>query len=364
MADHTPTKRKYKKECTVEVNVGNRRLINASMLIKAISDYVTDIYACVPKGSECFDITLPSVDEAKILADEEVFIDGQKLSFRLMFEDTVVVSFMHLPSYIEDYEIENYLISKGAVLKSEIKHRLIKGTSISDGTRYVRVEFSDTIKSLPYSVGFNTLDGFKYFRVLHNNQVKVCFKCNSPDHELRSCPETKCFRCHSHGHIAKFCEISVCDICGLVETICDCHEDDFTITPRNKDEYDTDFPPVRGARDCAESPAEEISDARPTTELDSDEIVTDDNTTEVTNDMKNKPKGRKTSDEWQISMSKRARRTKLSFKVSDHVIKDNDIKNKMRENRKYELEKRKEIQAYEKREISKGDKKNELSLSE
>ena len=363
MADVNEYKRKYKKECTIEVNVGSRNVVTATMLIETLSEYVTDIYACVPKGVNCYDVTLPSAEEAKILVDEHIVIGGQKLTFRLLFENSIVVSFMHLPTYIEDHEIETYLTSKGAVLKSDIKHRLIKGTNISDGTRYVRVEFTDTLKSLPYSVGFNTCDGYKYFRVLHNNQVKVCFKCNSPDHELRSCPLTKCFLCNGHGHYAKHCTVSKCDICGLSENICDCHDEDYTISHRNQDDYDADFPPMRGAREERGEPhTEEMNMTQTSTDNENGEIDTDerlDSNTEI----KYKPKGRRNSEEWQLSTSKRARRTKLCTKVSDSVLKDNEYKNKMRVTRKDELKKRKDIQVNEKRELNKDDEENELSTS-
>ena len=352
MADAYQHKRKYRKECTVEVNVGNRRLVNASMLINTLLEFVTDIYACVPKGTDCFDVTLPSEDEAKLLVEEDIAIDGERLSFRLLYEDSVVVSFMHLPPYIDDSEIENFLTRKGATLKGEIKHRLIKGTNISDGTRYVRVQFSDEVKSLPYSVGFQTLDGYKYFRIIHNNQIKVCFKCNSPNHEIRSCPETKCYKCHLHGHVAKNCNVSLCSICGLSKFECDCFEEDFTISQKRDDNYDTDFPPIHAARASDKSPADEGNTAR---EDASDEIDMPDNTGDV--DKETKPKqNRRNSSEWQSITSKRIRR---SVKLSDSVLKDNDIKNKLRENRKDEMKKKKEIQANEKRAINQKDEKIE-----
>ena len=348
-------KRKYKKECTVEVNVGDRRFITATMLINTLYEYVTSIYACVPKGSDCYDVTLPSVDEAKLLSEEEVIIDGQRLSFRLLFENTVVVSFMHLPPYIEDSKIEQYLTGKGAILKSEIKHRLIKDTDISDGTRYVRVQFDNNVKSLPYSVGFETMDGFKYFRVIHNNQMKVCFKCCSPDHELKSCPETKCYRCNGHGHVAKHCNMSVCDICGLNENVCDCHEDGYEISRENEDRYDMEFPSFPTARATEVSQDEEIDNTSETLDNETTSV-------EKNNDVKNKPKVRRNSNEWQSIISKRARRS-LSVKISDTVLKDNEYKNKLRESRKGELKKRKDSQVNEKREINKDDQKTDHSTS-
>ena len=355
MADMNHNKREYKKECTIEVNVGDRKLVTATMLINTILkfEFVSDIYACVPKGYDSYDVTLPSVEEAKLICEEELRIDGQSLAMRLLYQDSVVVSFMHLPPYIDDWEIEKFLIGKGATLKGEIKHRLIKNTDISDGTRYVRVQFSEKLKSLPYSVGFNTLDGYKYFRVLHNNQVKVCFKCNSENHEIKECPLTKCYKCGLHGHVAKNCSTAICDICGLKETICDCY-DDYGQSSDSEQNYDSNYPPLPGARAVTSLSPEVEPAARESHENDNDNEETEIEQSpcvsqEITCEASENKLSRRNSDQWQLA--KRARRSKLMPKISDQVLKDNDYKNKIRESRKDESKKKKELHVNEKRDI-------------
>ena len=69
-------------------------------------------------------------------------------------------------------------------LVTPIYRRRYKGTNIADGTRYVRVKFPPEIKSLPYSMKFKTVEGVEYFRVLHDNQIKVCYNCMSANHVI------------------------------------------------------------------------------------------------------------------------------------------------------------------------------------
>ena len=42
---------------------------------------------------------------------------------------------------------------------SPIKRRMWPGTDIADGTRFLKVKFTETVKSLPYSTKFDTLEG-------------------------------------------------------------------------------------------------------------------------------------------------------------------------------------------------------------
>ena len=346
-------KRKYKKECTIEVYVGDRKAVTGTALIKAFRDIVSDIYACVPKGSDCYDVTLPDVNEARLIVEEDnLMISGRRITSRLLYTDTVVVSFMHLPPYIEDNVIETFLLGKGITLEGEIKHRLIQGTDVSDGTRYVRVRFPDHLKSLPYSVGFHTLDGYKYYRVIHNNQVKVCFKCNSAEHEMKECPQTKCFKCQSFGHIAKDCQVSLCDICELPETVCDCHidYDDDQYDPsdseqtQTRERYEEEFPEIQHSQliksDIKDASANSKSNSHesPVRITQTDVVFTE---SQETINPQEKPKA-----------GKKARRQRKTPKLSDSVLKENELKNKLRENRKDELKKKKEEHMGRKREIT------------
>ena len=353
-------KREYRKECTVEVYVGDRKNVTGTMLIRGLDKYVSDIYACVPKGQACYEITVPDVIDARALVEhEDIDIGGERITCRLMYSETIVVSFMHLPAYINDDVIINFLVSKGIELKGDIKHRMIKGTNISDGTRYVRVKFPENVKSLPYSVGFHTMDGYKYFRVIHSNQVKVCFKCGSVDHEIKSCPATKCYRCQKFGHVAVDCDINTCSICDLTEDKCTCNEEYEDFDYNNNDDESTDseidthdftrdddFPPLTPARETSENKVQPVTDMPPSQCDEEKTCVVKDNQPESSVVRKGE-----NSVQWSTATRKQ-RKLRHPVKLSDNVIKENELKNKMRENRKDQMKKKKEQQVNVKRDIN------------
>jgi len=76
---------------------------------------------------------------------------------------------------------------------------------ILEGTSFCKVQFTDVVQSLPYSTRFETLEGAEYFRVIHDQQVKVCRMCIEPGHILRECPDFKCRKCGKQGHYAREC---------------------------------------------------------------------------------------------------------------------------------------------------------------
>ena len=356
-------KREYKKECTVEVNVGDRRVVTGTLLIHALLRVVSDIYAVVPKGNDCYDVTVPSVEEARVLVEtDNIVIENQRVRARLLVSDTIVISFMHLPPYIDDMEIERYLTSKGITLEGEIKHKMIKGTDVSDGTRYVRVKFPENFTSLPYSVGFNTCDGHKYYRVIHNNQQRVCFKCNGSDHEFKNCPRTKCYKCQEFGHLARDCDNVICKACDMTKQNCDCDifessEEDYQKAWKDNIQFEKEFPSLPLARNSHDSVKGQSDINNECDENETEEVI--DN--EEPEDSKSKQSASHEQTEtrslhlssthgWSVTKNKRARRRQA--KLSESVLKENKLKNKLRENRLNTIKKRKEEQVNEKRDIS------------
>lgn len=96
-------------------------------------------------------------------------------------------------------------------------------TDIADGTRFLKVKFTDTVKSLPYSTKFETVGESEHFRVIHDRQVKVCRMCIQPGHIVRDCPSLKCFKCGKQGHYARECEfVDECDTCSQKTPLCMC----------------------------------------------------------------------------------------------------------------------------------------------
>lgn len=102
-------------------------------------------------------------------------MDGLKIRNIIMAREKgigeMVVSFINLPTYIEDETILEKLRDWGVKPASRIRRRMWPGTEIADGTRFLKVKFTETVKSLPYSK-FKTVGGSEHFWVIHYRQVK------------------------------------------------------------------------------------------------------------------------------------------------------------------------------------------------
>lgn len=133
-----------------------------------------------------------------------------------------VVSFMHLPAYLEDKEILQKLERWGVDPMTKIKRRCYPGTDIEYGTRFLKVRFPNEVASLPYSTRIDTEEGPQYFRVMPSHQVKICRMCMSPDHLVKDCPNFMCYKCDERGHIARDCNAVRCPECQEVLNKCEC----------------------------------------------------------------------------------------------------------------------------------------------
>uniref|UniRef100_A0A9J7YPY9 CCHC-type domain-containing protein n=1 Tax=Cyprinus carpio carpio TaxID=630221 RepID=A0A9J7YPY9_CYPCA len=222
-ARHTFGERKYLKEATVIVNVENVSEVRAVDIIKAVTDKCGygKILALRPRQGKEYELTMEKEETCDELT-EGLLIKGVNCEIKKLQNRDYVVSFMHLPVYLADEEILNKLEVWGVSPISKIKRRVYPGTSIEDGTRYVKARFPKEVASLPYSTKMETAEGPQYFRVMHSHQVKTCRLCMSPDHVVKDCPEFKCYKCEERGHFARNCNAVMCPDCNLVLNKCEC----------------------------------------------------------------------------------------------------------------------------------------------
>ncbi len=219
--------RKYLKEATVIVNVENVIEVRVEDIIKAVTEQCGHgkILALRPRQGKEYELTMEEEETCDKLIDG-LRIKGVDCGVKNLQNRDYVVSFMHLPVYLDDKEILGKLEGWGVDPITKVRRRRYPGTDIEDGTRFLKVRFPKEVASLPYSTRLETAEGLQYFRVMHSHQVKTCRLCMSPDHLLKECPKFVCYKCEERGHYARDCNAVRCPGCQEVLNKCECWMED------------------------------------------------------------------------------------------------------------------------------------------
>lgn len=219
--DRPVKNRKYRREHSLIVNVRDNSAVRPDAIIEYIHEHcgIGSLYACVPKSGNLYEITLDGKAPVQYLL-EGIKVGNSTYEVHEVVQSSIIVSFLHLPAYIDDEDIEHSLRELDVELLSSINRRFYPGTTIADGTRYVRVKLPPNMSSFPYTMKFHK----EYYRCIHNGQLKVCSLCYSADHLFRECPRFVCFRCKQQGHYARTCKNKKCEECREWEHRCDCSE--------------------------------------------------------------------------------------------------------------------------------------------
>ncbi|XP_042561206.1 uncharacterized protein LOC122130563 [Clupea harengus] len=168
--------RKYSKEMTLVLETEDIEGVNAMKLIKEIEKVVGPgkLSALRPRPNKQYEATFENLEDCDLLEDGGLLFDGIRVDVKRLCRTEVMVSFLHLPPYTTDAEVLEKLIKWGVEPILPLRRRYYPGTSVADGTRYIKVRFPKEVASLPYSARFDTPDGPQYCRVIHDRQVKLC----------------------------------------------------------------------------------------------------------------------------------------------------------------------------------------------
>uniref|UniRef100_A0A8C5GE63 CCHC-type domain-containing protein n=1 Tax=Gouania willdenowi TaxID=441366 RepID=A0A8C5GE63_GOUWI len=206
----------YEEDKMVIIEIDGGKLVLALEVLKSIRELCGAIVVCRLLDENRFEVTIAS-EGAKRKLLEGFKIGAASVHARELCSNEMVVSFLRMPAYITDEVIVAQLSGWGVAAVSEVKRRMWLGTRIADGTRFVRVQFTDIVQSLPYSTKFETANGLEYGRVIHNKQVKVCRGCLQPGHIMRECPDFVCYTGVTEGVKCNLCFNEI-DKCMCVES--------------------------------------------------------------------------------------------------------------------------------------------------
>lgn len=219
--------RDYKKEATLTMTVNDPEKITMMMIIKAVEEKtgIGKLYGLRKKSNFDYELTMENEPDCDKLMDG-LLLEGQFCEIKKLCKTERMVSFLHLPNYIKDEEIIKKLVDWGVNPILPLRRRFYQGTTVADGTRFLRVRFPKDIVTLPYNVRFDTEEGLKYFRVIHDDQLKTCRLCASTEHEKKDCPQYTCRECLEQGHFARDCQAPWCQSCEKIWMRCTCESEE------------------------------------------------------------------------------------------------------------------------------------------
>ncbi|KAK6169433.1 hypothetical protein SNE40_020490 [Patella caerulea] len=210
------------KNCTIRLHVGDIKKISAADLIELNSTDEDVVKACVPRGNNRYEITLSNEKLAQTILNTEIKINNEIIDCSYVSNRLKIVSILHLSYYIKDYIIAEKVAKWNVKIEGQIRERIDRKSGYPDGTRIMKVSFPPGVSSLPFSVGFKTVEGYEYFPLRHDEQDKVCFYCLSNNHLKIDCPNYRCNRCNMSGHEYRNCSTSFSTLCEKYTTLCIC----------------------------------------------------------------------------------------------------------------------------------------------
>ena len=160
--------------------------IDVLVIARALTPDKKDILGIQARfGGKAYDVTWLSATAAARAASTGLDIGGRHFDLRLLGRRALDVSVFVACEYPDEYLIE-LLKQYGTFDESKIRHLHLKEPGFQHIENGIRViQFTELHRDLPSTLVYrNTPMGFRY-----TGQPKVCFKCASPDHMVRDCPQ-------------------------------------------------------------------------------------------------------------------------------------------------------------------------------
>lgn len=207
--------RSYRKEYSLFVNVGDNQLVKAEDVIQGVRQLTGNgkLYACVAKASNMYMLTFADKTVADLVSDG-LSCGGKMYECKAVKSDHMFVSFMNVDPYVPDSEIVNKLEDLNITVLGNIRRMFYEGTEVENGNRVCKVRLPKNFVSLPYVMKLSDGEITGMYRVIHDNQKKLCHYCHLEGHLFRDCPDFTCHRCHKQGHFKRQCTAIWCTRCS------------------------------------------------------------------------------------------------------------------------------------------------------
>ena len=166
----------------------DHRDIDVIAIAQALGDKKYRVSGLQPRfGGKAYDITWNDETFAAAAAASGVSINGRHYELRLLGQRPLDVSVFVTCEFPDEYVIE-LLRQYGDLVNNNVRHLRLKEEGLRHIENGIRViSFTRLHKALPSVIVYRgTPLGFRY-----TGQPKLCFKCTSPDHTVRDCPQKR-----------------------------------------------------------------------------------------------------------------------------------------------------------------------------
>ena len=203
------------RPCSVRFTLADNSLDSKTILQRIISIGIPrEAVRCIQRfSSGLVDVTLTKKQFCDLLLSKISVIFRQRTAVRTpVGESGVFVTVRDAPWQLSDQLIQQRLEQYGYVFSiRRAYNQSLLPEKVHDGRRVLRMIIDQPIPS------FMKFGSF-LVRVFYPGQPRVCWKCSSPDHLGRDCPDHFCFNCDHSGHRAYDCgEHIKCSLCKSEE---------------------------------------------------------------------------------------------------------------------------------------------------